>query len=56
MGTLMKKTLCQETCSTNRPPTIGPAAVAMAVAETQIPMARFSLVLQGMQCAEGPTS
>ncbi len=41
-GTLMKKTLCHEMCSTKNPPTIGPAAVAVADALTQIPTARLS--------------
>ena len=41
-GTLMKNTLCQEMCSTNNPPTMGPAAVATAEALTQVPTARLS--------------
>ena len=38
----MKNTLCHEMCSTNSPPTMGPAAVAVAEALTQIPTARLS--------------
>ena len=39
MGTLMKKMLCQETCSTSSPPTTGPMAIARPDIAAQIPMA-----------------
>ena len=41
-GTLTKNTACQLTCSTSRPPTIGPAAVEAPMTAPQMPMAVFS--------------
>ncbi len=41
-GRLMRKTLCQPTFSTSRPPTTGPPAMAAAEAELHMPTARFS--------------
>ncbi len=41
-GTLTKKTDCQLTCSTSRPPTIGPPAVEAPMTMPQMPMAMFS--------------
>ncbi len=41
-GTLMKNTDCQLTCSTSRPPTIGPPAVEAPMTMPQIPMAMLS--------------
>src|ERR1700719_1699521 len=40
MGTLIRKTQCQEACSINQPPSTGPRAVVMAVNPDQVPMAR----------------
>ena len=53
-GTLMKKTDCQLTCSTSRPPTIGPAAVEAPMTAPQMPMAMFSFSAgKAPQQAEG---
>ncbi|CAO0834611.1 hypothetical protein SMICM17S_06643 [Streptomyces microflavus] len=41
-GTLMKNTDCQETCSTSRPPTMGPPAVDAPMTMPQMPIAMFS--------------
>ena len=41
-GTLMKKTDCQLTCSTSRPPRIGPPAVEAPMTMPQMPIAMFS--------------
>src|ERR1700688_1581557 len=40
IGTLIKKTQCQEACSINQPPSTGPRAVVIAVNPDQVPMAR----------------
>ncbi len=39
IGTLTKKMLCQDTCSTRKPPTTGPMAMARPDMAAQIPMA-----------------
>ena len=41
-GTLMKNTDCQLTCSTSRPPRIGPPAVEAPMTMPQMPMAMLS--------------
>src|SRR5438309_8966404 len=37
-GRLMKKTQCQEACSTNHPPRTGPNAVVIAVKPDHVPI------------------